>query len=295
AYLEANSLRFRSWGTEQADEALGLMDIFSGPKNTPLALKVKDRDGGVRSVSLIRNSTTRDGRRFQCRVLDWNAGDPLIETRMVGPNVCYIRLSNFDDEKIVEEFRKIFDGLDLSRLPGLILDVRYNPGGSTDNGYGILRFLVDRPIKGSKWKSLSYVPAHRSWGRQTGWIEAEPATIEPMEGQRFAGPLVVLTGPATFSSAEDFLVPLQFSRRAVLVGEKTAGSTGNPIYVDLPGGGKFKVVSKRDLFPDGREWVGIGIQPDVEVHPTQKDILEGKDPVLQKAIEVIGNWAAFRR
>jgi len=44
------------------------------------------------------------------------------------------------------------------------------------------------------------------------------------------------------------------------------------------------------MFPDGREFVGIGIQPDVEVHPTQKDLLKGTDPVLQKGIDVIRNW-----
>jgi C-terminal processing protease CtpA/Prc len=148
-------------------------------------------------------------------------------------------------------------------------------------------------LKASKWKSLSYVPAHRSWGRPTGWLEGGPAVIEPRNGKKYAGPLVVLTGPGTFSAAEDFLVPLQYAKRAILVGEKTAGSTGNPIRIPLPGGGMFMVVSKRDMFPDGREFVGIGISPDLEVHPTQKDLLKGTDPVLQKGIDVIRNWALY--
>jgi carboxyl-terminal processing protease len=88
-------------------------------------------------------------------------------------------------------------------------------------------------------------------------------------------------------------VPLQYSQRAVLVGEKTAGSTGNPISVPLPGGGTFMVVSKRELFPDGREFVGIGISPDVPVHLTQQDLLQGTDPVLNKGIDVIRNWAVY--
>jgi hypothetical protein len=55
------------------------------------------------------------------------------------------------------------------------------------------------------------------------------------------------------------------------------------------------VVSKRNMFPDGREFVGIGISPDVEVHPTQKDLLKGTDPVLQKGIDVIRNWALYHK
>jgi len=83
--------------------------------------------------------------------------------------------------------------------------------------------------------------------------------------------------------------------RAILVGEITAGSTGNPHRVQLPGGGNFRVVTLRTLYPDGKEWVGIGIKPNVEVHTTQKDIYEGNDPVLSKAIEVLKNVDAYKR
>ena len=142
------------------------------------------------------------------------------------------------------------------------------------------------------WKSRRYVPAYRSWGREPEWEQSEPAIIQPRKGARYQGPLVVLIGPSTYSSAEDFLVPLSHSGRAVLVGGKTAGSTGNPIYVDLPRGGKFRVVSKRDVFPDGTEFVGYGIVPNVAVEPTQLDLFEGRDPVLEAGIKVIAAWTS---
>ena len=217
-----------------------------------------------------------------------------IETRMIEPGICYIRISNFGG-KSAEEFQKAFDGLDLAGLEGIILDIRHNPGGDSDQAYAVIGCLTDRPLQGSKWKSLCYVPAYRSWGQPTGWKEEGPAVIEPRAGKRYNGPLTVLTGPGTFSAAEDFLVPLQYARRAVLVGEKTAGSTGNPIRVPLPGGGTFMVVSKRDTFPDGREFVGIGIPPDVEIHPTRQDLLEGTDSVLGKAVDVIKNWGFYHK
>ena len=294
-YLKENILRFNSWGTPQADESIGLIGILSGPKNSQLPLKVKDPDGTVRQVSLTRISTDKDGSTFLPRWVRWYMIDPPIETRMVRPDICYIRISNFGNDKVVEEFQIVFDRLDLLRIKGIILDVRYNPGGNSDHAYSIIGCLTDQPMKATKWKSLSYVPAHRSWGRPTGWLEGGPSVIEPRDGKRFSGPLVVLTGPGTFSAAEDFLVPLQYAKRAVLVGEKTAGSTGNPINIPLPGGGRFMVVSKRDMFPDGREFVGIGIQPDVEVHPTQKDLLQGTDPVLLQGIDVIMNWALYQK
>jgi len=293
-YLKESVLRFYSFGTPQADESIGLVGILGGPKGSPVKLKVRDPKGTMRDVVLTRDSAGKDGPPFLWRWVRWYMVDPLIESRMIGSGICYIKISNFNSERIVEEFRRVFDSLDLAKIHGIILDLRYNLGGNSLHAYTIAGFLTDQPLNASKWKSLSYVPAHRSWGQPTGWIEGGPSIIEPREGMRYSGPLAILTGPGTYSAAEDFLVPLQFSRRAVLVGEKTGGSTGNPIVVPLPGGGVFRVVSKRDMFPDGREFVGFGIAPDVEVHPTQKTLLEGTDPVLQKGIEVIRNWASHR-
>ncbi len=294
-YFEENVLRLSSWGTKQADETIGLIGIFSGPRDTQVSLKVKDPDGTIRRVSLTRNSSEKAGNAFQWRWVRWFMFDPPVETKMVNPDICYIKVSNFGNEKVMEEFQTVFDRLDLARIKGIILDVRYNPGGDSANGDSLTSFLTDQPLKAEKWKSLSYVPAYRSWGRPTGWLEGAQPVIEPRDGKRFSGPLVILTGPGTHSAAEDFLVPFQYAKRAILVGEKTAGSTGNPIRIPLPGGGMFTVVSLRAMFPDGREFVGIGISPDVDVHPTPKDLLTGTDPVLQKGIDVIRNWAFYHK
>ena len=289
-YLREKVLRFNSYGTTQADESIGLISIFIGPKDSKIALRVKDLDGTLRDVTLTRNSLENDSSSFQWQWVRWFMFDPIIEARMIQPDIWYARLSNFGNSKVVDEFNKAFDLLDLTTIDGIILDVRYNSGGNSSYAYNIISSLTDTLMMASKWKSFSYVPAYKSWGRPTEWLESNPSIIEPRNGKRYTGPLVILTGPCTFSAAEDFLVPLKYSKRAILVGEKTAGSTGNPIVVKLPGGGIFRVVSKRDIFPDGMEFVGIGIIPDVEVKVTQQDIIEKSDPVLNKGIDVIRNW-----
>jgi len=98
----------------------------------------------------------------------------------------------------------------------------------------------------------------------------------------------VLIGPETNSAAEDFVVPLHAAGRATIVGQKSRGSTGQPLqfsFLDGKIGGR--VCTKRDTYPDGREFVGVGIIPDVEVHPTPADIAADHDVVLEKGIEVL--------
>jgi C-terminal processing protease CtpA/Prc len=100
-------------------------------------------------------------------------------------------------------------------------------------------------------------------------------------------PIVILIGRNTASAAEDFLVFLDSIENITLVGEPTFGSTGQPLNFDLPGGGKARVCTKRDYYPDGREFVGYGIQPDVPVRLTPEDILNDLDPVREKGIQIL--------
>lgn len=92
------------------------------------------------------------------------------------------------------------------------------------------------------------------------WIELPASDLQPRDGPRFLGPIVLLIGPATFSAAEDFLVAWKNSDRGKIIGEPSAGSTGQPLFFQLPGGRSACVCTKRDTFPDGTEWVGKGIE-----------------------------------
>jgi len=128
-------------------------------------------------------------------------------------------------------------------------------------------------------------PAFKAWGQQETWHEGHHDAVVPAK-EPFVGPLVVLTGPRTFSAAEDFLVVLKASRRATLVGERTGGSTGQPLSIpDLPAGGSARVCAKRDVAPDGTEFVGIGVIPDVEVAPTAADVAARRDVVFERGLD----------
>jgi C-terminal processing protease CtpA/Prc len=56
---------------------------------------------------------------------------------------------------------------------------------------------------------------------------------------------------------------------------------------NLPGGGSARVCTKKDTYPDGREFVGYGVKPDIEVHGTVRDLLQKSDPVLDTALKYL--------
>lgn len=89
----------------------------------------------------------------------------------------------------------------------------------------------------------------------------EPAWIEPVGGA-FRGPLKILIDGGVFSTAEDFVLPFKDNGRALIAGEVTGGSSGQPYVCDLGGGMQLWVGTKRQYLPDGGPFEGVGIAPD---------------------------------
>jgi len=111
--------------------------------------------------------------------------------------------------------------------------------------------------------------------------------INDNKDKKITVPTVVLTSSITESAAEDFLIYLSNIDNIITIGQKTNGSSGESIYFILPGGGLGSVCAKRDTYPDGKDFVGYGIKPDIEIKITVESYIAGKDIVLEKGIEIL--------
>ena len=105
----------------------------------------------------------------------------------------------------------------------------------------------------------------------------------------FKGRLFILIDRGVFSAGEDFCIPFKDNRRATFIGEATGGSTGQPYWVQCPNGISFRVSTKRDCFPDGSGFEGLGVKPDIEIPLTSTATRNGTDDVLTKAVELAKN------
>ena len=81
----------------------------------------------------------------------------------------------------------------------------------------------------------------------------------------YEGPLEILIGKGTMSAAEDFTAMFKSSKRGVLVGNPTFGSTGSPYILHLRCGGRAQIVSVGYKLFDGTEFIGKGIEPDIKI------------------------------
>jgi carboxyl-terminal processing protease len=170
-----------------------------------------------------------------------------------------------------------------SNLQSIVVDVRGNGGGSTPQS--LLAKLMEKPYHIWRESTPDSIGIFRSWGAENEelvWSQ----TFRPTD-DRYRGQVYVLIDGGCASACEDFVAPFKETHRGVLIGEPTWGSTGQPINTDLGNGMSLAVSTKRESFPDGSQFEGIGITPDIAVHASAEDLAAGRDPVLEKAYLMI--------
>jgi C-terminal processing protease CtpA/Prc len=74
-----------------------------------------------------------------------------------------------------------------------------------------------------------------------------------------------------------------------IIGSTTAGTDGTARQIYLPGNLKTMITGYGVFYPDGKQTQRVGIVPDIIISPTIKGIKNGKDEVLDMAIEIINN------
>jgi carboxyl-terminal processing protease len=270
-YIARQIAPYVSFSTPQDSLARILrFELFSGDINEPVAVTFRDKKGKTYTAALKRLAPQG---LFQ-------SGLPVGEFRVLENNIAYLALNTFNTDQVVPFFESHFAAISQTR--GLIIDLRNNGGGNGQFGFEILGQLVDQPFMQSTFISRTYSPSGRAWGEPVK-LEEIVYDWKPYKGRVYSKPVVLIVGPSTYSAAEDFTVAFRQANRGLIIGEPTGGSTGQPYFFRVPGGGYAWVCTKRDTFNNGTDFVGTGIVPDAEVKRSLPDLHKGKDNVIEYA------------
>ena len=193
--------------------------------------------------------------------------------------IAVLTINEFED---TEGTKTLLANLPLvNAAKGLVIDIRANGGGSTP--VDLLQVLTREPIRGPMMRTRSYIAADRARGVLPGWKDVPPFEVAADPDHHVDVRVAVLTSAQTFSAAEDFVAAFDAMHRGITVGETTAGSTGQPIFFQLPGGGSARVCTRNDRAADGTVFEGVGLHPTMSVTRTIESIQRGKDIALERA------------
>ncbi len=189
--------------------------------------------------------------------------------------IGYIAISRLTAKNLPETFDRALD--DLSDTWALILDLRFNGGGDEPMAQRMAGRFVDQPRLYSTHQYRNG-PAHDQLG------PTRERRVEPRGPWRYESAVIVLIGQRTMSSAESFALMLAQCPQVTTMGDRTAGASGNPRSLDLPGGIKATLPRWLDRLPDGTPLEPDGIQPAVRVEAEPESFTDRNDPVLDAAL-----------
>lgn len=192
--------------------------------------------------------------------------------KMIGEDVAYLYPGTLKRGEMSSLLPKI------EKTKGLIVDLRTYPSDFIVFSLG--QFLLSKPTDFVKFSQGSIAMP----GLFTMPVELKVGIENP---NPYKGKVVILINEITQSQAEYTTMALRTAPRATVIGSTTAGADGNVSEFYLPGGIGTMISGIGVLYPDGRETQRVGIVPDVVVKPTVKGIAEGRDELVEKALEII--------
>jgi hypothetical protein len=168
----------------------------------------------------------------------------------------------------------------LAHTKGLVVDLRCYP--SDFIVFSLNKFLMAEPTAFAKFSINSM--------EDPGTFHmTEPLKAGKENPDHYKGKVVIIINETTQSSAEYTTMALRASPNAVVIGSTTAGADGNVSEIYLPGNVRTMISGIGVYYPDGKETQRVGIVPDIRMEPTIAGILEGRDELLEKAIDLVSN------
>jgi C-terminal processing protease CtpA/Prc len=193
--------------------------------------------------------------------------------KLINDDIAYLNHRTFKRKYLTKIWKKI------EHSKGLIIDIR---NGISDNNFlhHLSRYLM--PVRSPFTKVTT--PDIKNPGLFTF---TKTIYVGKRNKNFYKGKVVILINENTQSSAEFHTMAYRVHPNSIVVGSTTAAADGNVSVFFLPGGIKTFISGIGIYYPDGRETQRIGIVPDIEIKPTIQGIREGRDEVLEKAIEII--------
>jgi carboxyl-terminal processing protease len=230
--------------------------LIRGPKGTEVTLTIfREGWSQAKEFTIVREVITV----------------PSLKWEMKDDNIAYLKLYQFSQQAGID-FNNAAAQILASSAQKIILDLRDNPGGYLEVAQDIAGWFLER----------GQVVTIEDFG---GKKENE-TYLAKGNSKLLSYPLVILINRGSASGSEILAGALRDNRGIKLIGQTSFGKGSVQELTELSEG-SLKVTVAKWLTPQGEVIGGVGLTPDIEIELSEEDFNEGRDPQLDKAIEVI--------
>ncbi len=202
----------------------------------------------------------------------------LYNTKRIG----YFHYSSFSDN--FSDYHLDFILSRFSTTEGLIIDLRDNGGGITNNVFKLLnRFVKEKTLVGRCYEKNG--KGHSDFGIAYE-MYGEPSKDEKGNTsiQYLTKPIVILTNRSCYSACNMFAGFMSVLPNVKIVGDKTGGGGGLPTSYQLPNGWVYRFSSTYTALPNGFN-IENGVPPTIKQDMNPINVANGIDDILEKALQ----------
>ena len=260
--------------TDRATHLQAVRKLVAGATGTKVSFEFERADG-------TRLDTVLTRRKLSVRSTEMH--------RVLPSGYGYIRFSRWS---LTLAARAAAAVEELHDTPGLVIDLRNNPGGAVPAVNMMLaRFFTQRTELGHT-TTRSGAPVALLWGAVQIIELNREVSGDPHAYQK---PVAILVNGQSASGSELFAGSMQAVGRAKVVGEPSCGCLlGFLGYARVPGGADLAYSEVGFVLSNGKRVEGEGVIPDDPVPPTLSDLRLGRDRALEEAQALLGRMAAGR-
>ena len=227
-----------------------VVDLISGAAGTEVTVGFDGGSAGPREVTMTR-------RRLVV---------PAVDAEVLDSGLGHVRLRSFS-RGVDGQVREAIDGLLEGGAPGIVLDLRGNPGGLLRESVEVTSLFVEDGLV-VRVEAGDRVQEHAADG------DAPYADL----------PLVVLVDGGTASASEIVAGALQDLDRAEVVGQPTFGKGTVQTVQELGDGAGVKFTTARYFTPSGDSIEGSGVTPDLAAAGEPEEQLAAAETALQALV-----------
>jgi len=231
--VQAGDIITKVDGVDIKDYSLNkVVDTITGVAGTPVTLTIRRNDKEI-EFPLVRERVKIQSVKGWERKPDGTWNHWIDEQNRIG----YIRVTNFQ-RNTVEDLTNVMSDLESKGLKGLVLDLRWNPGGLLDSAYQMSSLFLKR---GENVVSTK--------GRNASEDQRLDVTSN---GPYSSVPMVVLVNESSASASEIVSGALRDNHRATVIGERTFGKFSVQNLIPLTSSqAKLKITTARYYIPSG--------------------------------------------
>ncbi len=242
----------------QVEEAVSLI---RGPKGTTVVLYIsrESKDGG---------------KPYEVKVVRDKIDLPTIDAKLRDDGVFTIQLYNFNQNS-AQLFAQAVDSFARSGSDKLVIDLRNNPGGYLESAVDMASWFLPQGA----------LVVSEDYGKKRESDVYKSHGYSVLNGRKVS--IVVLINKGSASASEILTGALMDHGLATVVGEQSFGKGSVQQLFDVTDKTSIKITIARWLTPKGTSISHHGITPNIVVERTEKDMSEGKDPQLDRAVQFL--------